>query len=95
MNVSSAAASGYGPKYVEPSWRMFRVLKRRGKSSWVILRTGYDFPSFKLMLYFGVYFLMRLFSRRKASYSFAVVMYSMLFALEISSLVLMSFLPEK
>src|SRR5574344_282968 len=95
MNVSRAPASGYGPKYEEPSCRMRRVLKNLGNSSFVMRSTGYDFPSLRFMLYRGVYFLMRLFSMRNASYSFAVVIYSIDLAWEISRRVLMSLFPEK
>jgi len=78
MNVSSAVASGKGPKYCEPSCMIVLVLNRRGYFSLVIRRTGYDFPSFRFMLYFGVCFFIRLFSNKKASYSLFVVMYSIL-----------------
>ena len=95
IKVSSAPASGNGPKYAEPSLRTWRVLKRRGKSSFVIFNTGYDFPSLSCMLYLGEYFFMRLFSSKNASYSFEVVIYSIEDALEIRSLVFISFSPEK
>src|SRR5574344_265211 len=95
MNVSSAPASGKGPKYFEPSCTRKRVLKIRGNFSFVMRITGYDFPSFKFMLYRGVYFLMRLFSSRNASYSLFVVMYSIERAWLIRRRVLMSLLPLK
>ena len=47
------------------------------------------------MLYLGVYFLIKLFSKRNASYSFAVVIYSIDFACETRSLVLMSLFELK
>ena len=64
-----------GPKYF-PSFVSFRVIEKRGNFSFVCaLIYGYVLSSFKRMLYFGLYFLMRLFSSASASISVAVIMY--------------------
>ena len=69
-------AEEYGPKYVAPSRAALRTSSGRGNASFrSIRRSRYSLSSRKKMLKGGRCRLMRVFSRRRASFSVAVTMH--------------------